>query len=39
LNWQGGKAKEKLLLIFEAAGPKDDVTIEGRQRLSSLMFS
>ncbi len=39
LKWQDGKAKDKLLIIFEAAGPKDEVTIEGRHRLSSLMFS
>lgn len=39
LGWQEGKARAKLLEIFEAAGPKDPVTIEGRRRLSSLMFS
>ena len=39
LKWQGGKAKDKLLQIFEAAGATDDVTVNGRQRLSSLMFS
>ena len=39
LDWGGGKAKEKLLQIFEAAGPTDPVTIDGRKRLSSLMFS
>jgi putative thioredoxin len=39
LKWQDGKAKDKLLQIFEAAGPKDEATIEGRHRLSSLMFS
>ena len=39
LDWEGGKAKEKLLQIFEAAGPADPATIEGRRRLASLMFA
>lgn len=39
LEWGEGKAKAKLLEIFEAAGPKDPVTIEGRRRLGSLMFA
>ncbi|MFN4024355.1 MAG: tetratricopeptide repeat protein [Hyphomonas sp.] len=39
LDWEGGKAKEKLLQIFEAAGPTDPATIEGRRRLASLMFA
>ncbi|MEM7768316.1 MAG: thioredoxin [Pseudomonadota bacterium] len=39
LNWADGKAKEKLLTLFEAAGPKDPITVEGRRRLSSLMFA
>lgn len=39
LGWADGKAKEKLLKIFEAAGPTDPVTIEGRRRLASLMFA
>lgn len=39
LDWEGGKAKEKLLQVFEAAGNSDPVTIEGRRRLSSLMFA
>lgn len=39
LNWEEGKAKETLLKIFEAAGEKDAVTINGRRRLSSLMFA
>jgi len=39
MEWGEGKAKEKLLTIFEAAGPKDPVTIEGRRRLSSMMFA
>ncbi|MEM7460637.1 MAG: tetratricopeptide repeat protein, partial [Pseudomonadota bacterium] len=39
LDWEDGKAKAKLLEIFEAAGPKDPVTVEGRRRLGSLMFA
>ena len=39
LEWQDGKAKAKLLEIFEAAGPKDPVTVDGRRRLGSLMFA
>ena len=39
LNWGDGKAKAKLLEVFEAAGPKDPVTIEGRRQLGSLMFA
>ncbi len=39
LEWGEGKAKAKLLEIFEAAGPKDPVTVDGRRRLGSLMFA
>lgn len=39
LDWEGGKAKDKLLQVFEAAGPTDPTTIEGRRRLASLMFA
>jgi putative thioredoxin len=39
MDWDDGKAKEKLLQVFEAAGPTDPVTIEGRRRLASLMFA
>lgn len=39
LGWQDGKAKTKLLQVFEAAGQADPVTIEGRRRLASLMFA
>jgi putative thioredoxin len=34
-----GQARAKLLDVFEAAGPKDPVTIEGRRKLGSLLFS
>ncbi|MDJ0919592.1 MAG: thioredoxin [Henriciella sp.] len=39
LDWDEGKAKAKLLEIFEALGPKDPIAVEGRRRLGSLMFS
>lgn len=39
LNWKDGKAKDQLLKLFEAAGATDPVTINGRKRLSSLMFA
>jgi putative thioredoxin len=39
MDWEEGKAKEKLLQIFEAAGPTDPATVEGRRRLASLMFA
>lgn len=38
LTWKEGAAKEQLLKIFEAAGPKADVTKEGRKRLATLLF-
>jgi putative thioredoxin len=37
-NWQEGAAKEQLLKIFDAAGPKAEVTKEGRRRLSAIRF-
>ena len=39
LDWEEGKAKQKLLQLFEAAGPTDPVAVTGRRRLSSLVFS
>jgi putative thioredoxin len=38
MNWKEGAAKEQLLKIFEAAGPKAEVTKEGRRKLSALLF-
>ena len=38
LNWKDGAAKDQLLKIFEAAGPKAEVTKEGRRRLSVIVF-
>ncbi len=39
LDWEEGKAKAKLLEIFEALGPKDPITVDGRRRLGSMMFA
>jgi len=37
-SWKEGAAKDQLLKIFEAAGPKAEVTKEGRRRLSAILF-
>ena len=39
MDWEGGKAKEKLLQVFEALGPEDEITQNGRRDLGSLMFN
>ena len=39
MDWEGGKAKEKLLQVFEALGPENEVTQNGRRDLGSLMFN
>ena len=38
-NWNEQAARKQLVQFFEAWGPKDPATIDGRKRLSSLMFS
>jgi putative thioredoxin len=38
-NWNDQAARKQLVQLFEAWGPKDPATIEGRRRLSSLLFS
>jgi putative thioredoxin len=38
-NWNEQAARKQLVQLFDAWGPKDPFTIEGRRRLSSLMFS
>jgi putative thioredoxin len=38
MAFKDGAAKEQLLKIFDAAGPKADVTKEGRRQLSALLF-
>jgi putative thioredoxin len=38
-NWNEQAARKQLVEFFDAYGPKDEVTLSGRRRLSSLMFS
>jgi putative thioredoxin len=38
-DWNGGAAKEQLFKLFESFGPKDPLTLKGRRRLSSMIFS
>jgi putative thioredoxin len=38
-DWQEGKAKARLLEIFEAAGFASDVAKSGRRRLSAMLFA
>ena len=38
-DWNEGAARQRLLKIFEAAGPASEVTKQGRRRLSSILFA
>lgn len=38
-GWNDDAARKQLVKIFEALGAEDPVTIEGRQQLSSILFS
>jgi putative thioredoxin len=38
-TWNEEAARKQLVQFFEAWGPKDAATIEGRKRLSSVLFS
>ena len=38
-TWNDEAARKQLLQLFEVWGPKDDYTIEGRKRLSSILFA
>lgn len=38
-TWEEDGARKELVKLFEAWGPKDEHTIAGRKRLSSLLFS
>ncbi len=38
-TWNDDAARKQLIEIFDAWGPKDPLTLEGRQRLSSVLFS
>ncbi len=38
-KWSEEAARKQLVVLFEAWGPKDEATLEGRRRLSSILFS
>ncbi len=38
-NWNEQAARKQLVQLFDAWGPKDEATLEGRRRLSSLLFA
>ncbi|MGB3555892.1 MAG: tetratricopeptide repeat protein [Jannaschia sp.] len=38
-EWNDGAARTQLLTIFDAAGPKDPVALNGRRKLSSMIFA
>lgn len=38
-KWNDEAARKQLVKLFEAWGPKDPLTIDGRRRLSSILFS
>jgi putative thioredoxin len=38
-DWNDGAARAEILKIFEAAGPKSEITASGRRRLASVLFS
>jgi putative thioredoxin len=38
-NWNDGAARAQLVKFFEALGNTHPATIQGRRRLSSLMFA
>ena len=38
-NWNEQASRKQLVQLFDAWGPKDPATLDGRRRLSSLMFA
>jgi len=38
-NWNDDAARKQLVQFFEAWGPTDEATVDGRRRLSSVLFS
>jgi len=38
-NWQDEAARKQLVKFFEAFGPTDPLTVDGRRRLSSILFA
>ena len=37
--WNDDGARKQLVQFFEAWGPTDEATVDGRKRLSSVLFS
>ena len=38
-DWNEEAARKQLVKFFDAWGPKDDATLQGRRKLSSILFS
>jgi putative thioredoxin len=38
-DWNEEAARKQLVKFFEAWGPKDEFTVQGRRKLSSILFS
>ena len=38
-DWNEEAARKRLVKFFEAWGPKDEFTVQGRRKLSSILFS
>jgi putative thioredoxin len=38
-KWNEDGARKQLVQFFEAWGPTDEATVEGRKRLSTILFS
>ena len=38
-DWNEGAARKQLVKMFEAWGPEDPLTVDGRQRLSAVLFA
>ena len=38
-DWNEEAARKQLLQFFDAWGPKDEMTLYGRRRLSSVLFA
>jgi len=38
-KWNDDGARKQLVQLFEAWGPTDEATLEGRRRLSSILFA
>ena len=38
-DWNDDAARKQLVQFFEAWGPKDEATLQGRRKLSSILFS